>query len=432
MHCAFCGYEVPENARFCISCGKEILRPFPEETIFVTPEVTHETEDVVKVAAESKPEDKLFSKSERRILVVVGIVVGLAVIALLMTWGFMSLQKQLSKNRSDKAEGETTDAAATQTVATTSTESEAPGETTTVATETTLSAQELNTAILDAYYSDTLIPLYGEADLSSFELECAWYAGFMDLQEFMPENRKGIVNSHKEDLNGDGIEELMVVISGTFGDPIVHYTEDEGEYTYETHYDGIEIKVFRVVGGTVEEMISDNKAMVYDDIFMYPSQAAMQVCILNSGGNKYIYVLRYNSYINEGSTDIFYHEFYEVTDTGIHCWSSTKTFDGKIYDELDQETGFSGGELLFDIWDGDVLTDYYGAIRARLEPFGLDCSFMDDYYAEIIADDTIMEFTYSEGLNQSKTPLSDLIDNIRVITMVDGVYNNYVQTYDIS
>lgn len=432
MHCAFCGSEVPDNARFCIECGKEMIRPVSGETIFYTQEVTHETETVGKDIAESRPEDKLFSKSERRILIVVGIVVGLAVIALLMTWGFMSLQKQLAKNRSDKTKDETTDAAAVLTQATTSAESAASSESTTVASETTLSAQEINDAILNAYFADTLIPLHGEADLSPFELGCEWYAGFMDLQEFMPEDRKGIVSSQKEDLNGDGIDELMVVISGTFADPVEHYTEDSGGYTYVTHYDGIEIKIFRVVGGTVQEMISDNKTMVYDDIFMYPSQAAMQICILESGGNKYIYVLRYNSYIVEGSTDIFFHDFYEVTDTGIHCWSSTKTFDGKIFDELDRETGFSGGALLFDIWDGDILEDYFEAIRARLEPFGLDCSFMNDYYAEIVADDSFMEYTYSDGMNQSKTPLSDLIDNIQVIAMVDGVYNDYVQTYDIS
>jgi hypothetical protein len=432
MHCAFCGSEVPDNARFCLSCGKEIMRPGSSDTIFVTQEATEETKAPEIDAGESRPDDRLFSRGERRILVIVGIIAGLAVLALLMTWGILSIRKQLQQNRSDKANETIEDTTATQTQVTTASEAVASSESTTIATESTLSAQEINAAVLDDYYTGTLIPMYGEADVSPFDLECGWYAGFMDLLEFMPEDRKGIVNRLKEDLDGDGIDELMVVISGTFGSPIEHYTETDGGYTYWTHYDGIEIKIFRVVGGTVQEMISDNKEMVYDDLFMYPSQAAIQICILENGGNKYIYVMRYNSYINEGSTDIFNHDFYAVEETGIRCLSSTKTYNGKIYDELELSSGFSGGELIFSIWDGDILEDYYGALRARLEPFGLDCSWMDAYYDEIIADDTISEFTYSDGLNQSGTPLEDLIDNIRVITIVDGVYNDYVQTYDIS
>lgn len=434
MHCAFCGYEVPENARFCLSCGKEILRPDPVDTIFVTQETPVEMAVPEIAEVESRPDDRLFSKKERRILLIVGIIAGLSVLVLFMTWGILSIQKQLQDNRDNKSGNASLDPNDNATVsqATTATESEASSESTTVVTETTLSAQEINAAILDDYYAGTLVPLYGEADMSPFSLECEWYAGFMDLQEFTPENRKGIVASRKEDLNGDGAQELMVVISETFGSPIEHFTETDGGYTYWTHYDGIEIKIFCVVGGTVQEMISDNKEMIYDDVFMYPSDAAMQICILENGGNKYIYVMRYNSYINEGSTDIFIHDFYEVTDTGIHCWSSTKTYDGKIYDELDLESGFSGGEMIFSIWDGDVLEDYYEAIRAQLEPFGLDCSWMDSYYNEIAAYDIVGDYTSSTGENQSKTPLSDLIDNIRVITIVDGVYNDYVQTYDIN
>ena len=434
MHCTFCGYEVPENARFCLSCGKEVLQPGPSDTIFVTQETTGETDAPGIAAGESRPDKRPFSKIERRILLIVGIITGLAVLSLVMTWGILSVQKQLQDNRSDKSGTESPDPddSTTLTQATTASESAAQSESTTGAAETTLSAQEINAAILDDYYTGTLIPLYGEADMSPFSLECAWYAGFMDLQEYTPENRKGIVSRHKEDLNGDGVDELMVVICGTFGSPIQHFTETDGGYTYWTHYDGIEIKIYRVVGGTVQEMISDNQTMVFDDVFMYPSQAAMQICILESGGNKYIYVMRYNSYINEGSTDIFMHNFYEVNETGIHCWSITKTYNGKIHDELVHTSGFSGGELIFSIWDGDVLEDYYGAIRAQLEPFGLDCSWMDSYYDEIMVDDTIYNITYSDGLNQSKTPLSDLIDNIRVITIVDGVYDDYVQTFDIS
>jgi hypothetical protein len=427
MHCAFCGYEVPENARFCVSCGKDILRPVPLDTIFVTQETTGKTDAPVTDTGESRPDHRLFSKPKRRILVIAGMIAGLAVLSLVMTWGILSVQKQLQDNRSNNASLDPDDSA-TLTQVTTASVSATQSET--MATETTLSAQEINAAILDDYYTGTLVPLYGEADLSPFHLVCERDGGAVDLQEFMPENRKGIVESIKEDLNGDGVEELMVVISRTFAEPLI-YTQSNIDHIVEFHYDGIEIKLFQVVGGTVQEMISDNRAMIFDDVFMNPSDTAMQICILENGGEKYIYIMMYFLHSNDSGTDIFRHEFYDVTETGIHCVSGTRTYDGKIYDVLDLSSGSPFGELIFSIWGTDLLEDYYGAIRARLEPFGLDCSWMDSYYDQIMSASTIDDSTYSHGLNQSKTPLSDLIDNIRVIVMVDGVNDGDIQTFDI-
>jgi hypothetical protein len=99
---------------------------------------------------------------------------------------------------------------------------------------------------------------------------------------------------------------------------------------------------------------------------------------------------------------------------------------------IDPSSAETGGELVFSIWDGNALEDYYGAIRARLEPFGLDCSWMDSYYNEIAAYDIMDDYTSSTGENQSGTPLSDMIGNIKVITIVRGVNDDDTQTYDIS
>ncbi len=179
-------------------------------------------------------------------------------------------------------------------------------------------------------------------------------------------------------------------------------------------------------------MLSDNRAMVFDDVFMYPSKVAMQICILESGGIKYIYILAYTYHDQEGGTDIFNHEFYEVSETGIHCASTTRTRDGIIYDVLDSTSGDLWGTVIFNIWDGDLLENYYTAIRARLEPFGLDCSFMDSYYSEIAAYDMVDSITSSTGSNNTGIPLSDQIGNIRVITIVNGTNDDSTQTYDIS
>jgi len=433
MQCAFCGYEMPDNSRYCLSCGKEVILPNSTDTIFVTPDTTGETNDFVMERREKYAEDQLFSIGQRRLLVIVGIITALALVLVVITWGIVSFRNQLAQKRAAelKEERAATEVTSAQTLVTTVSESVIPSESTTVATETTLSAQEINTTLLDDYLTGTLIPLYGQADLSPFSLISEWNAGFADLREFMPENRKGILNSIKEDLDGDGVEELMVVIGRTFATPETH-TDPYDNYTYEIHYDGVEIKVFQVISGAVQEMLSDNKAMVFDDVFMYPSEMAMQICILENGAEKYIYVMAYNMYIGEGGTDIFRHEFYEVTETGIHCASATKTYNGKIYDVIDPSSAETGGELVFSIWDGNALVEYYGAIRARLEPFGLDCSWMDSYYNEIAAYDIMDDYTSSTGENQSGTPLSDMIGNIKVITIVSGVNDDYTQTYDIS
>lgn len=433
MNCSFCGYEVPDNSRFCLNCGKEIILQNSSDTIFVTQEATVETDAPDINSNDSQSEDRLFSKGQRRLLVIVGIIVALALVIVGITWGIVSIKNQLAQNRANELEEERLIAEGTsvQTQVTTVSETVIQSESTTVATETTLSAQEINAYILDEYYAGTLVPLYGQADLSPVSLVCEWYGGASDLQEFMPEDRKGIVKSIKEDLNGDGIEELIVVISRTFADPNI-YTDSSIDHIVEFHHDGIEIKVFQVVGGTVQEMISDNRAMILDDLFMHPSDTAIQICILESAGEKCIYVMRYTTYINESGTDIFWHEFYDVTATGIHCVSGTRTQDGIIYDELDLSSGDAWGTSIFSIWGTDLLENYFNAIKARLEPFGLDCSWMDSYYNEISSASTISNYTYSEGLNQSKTPLSDLIGNIRVITFINGTNENDVQTYSIS
>lgn len=434
MHCVFCGFEVPDHSRFCLNCGKEVNLPDSADTIFVTPETSNEAPERRPDGDEDRGEESLFTKGQQRLLIIVGIVAALALVSVGITWGIVSAKKQLAQKRADELREEMliTKATTIQTRITTVSETVSQSQSTTVATETTLSAQEINAAILDDYYAGTLVPLYGEANLSPVSLICEWYGGASDLQEFMPEDRKGIIKSIREDLNGDGAEELMVVISRTFDPPVV-YTESGNDHINEVHYDGIEIKVFQVVSGTVQEMISDNKAMIFNDRFMFPSNSVMQICILENGGEKYIYVLMHDSYINESGTDIFRHEFFDVTANGIHCASGTRTRDGIIYDELDLSAGDSWGTTIFSIWGTDLLENYYNAIKARLEPFGLDCSFMDSYYNEIQSGSTIYDYTYSDGLNQSKTPLSDLIGNIRVIALIDGTNDdNDVQTYSFS
>ena len=293
--------------------------------------------------------------------------------------------------------------------------------------ETTISQLEAETSTYNTFLADTLVPTYGLADFEVFRLNCEWWAGFMDLHEFMPEDRKGIVSARIEDLNGDGSAEMIVVISGTFADPVVN-TSEYDDYVYETHYDGIEIKIYHLVGGVVQELLCDNRSLVYDEVFMYPTDESFQVCVVGSGTDKYVYVYNFNLYCSEQSADLFYHDVYQITDTGIHCVKALTTTNGIIYDALDP-TGGSMGTETFNIWSGDLIGNYFTAIQSNLTPYGIDCSWMNSYY-DIIVVDSEFKQTTSKGKNLLFTPLSAMVPEIEVIAMAGGRFEHDPDTND--
>jgi hypothetical protein len=407
MHCIHCGSEIPDQSTFCVTCGGRINSPSSQET---------------GASAPSGSSKGLFTPKGKRIAVIAGISAASVILVGALIFGsvalFSSLQKDTpsSHNSSgdtpdpfDTGDGETTDAVI-------------PSE-----TEATLSQNEIDANTYGQYITDTLVPTYGLANLEMFRLNCQWWAGFMDLTEFMPEDRKGIVSAQIEDINGDGDVELIVVIARTFADPVL-YTNGYDDYTFEIHEDGVEIKVFHIVGGVVQEMFCDNREMVYPEVFTYTTDESLQICILENGAEKYIYVYNFNLYNSEQSTDLFRHDIYQVTDTGIHCLNSMTTTNGKVYDALDP-TGGSMGTELFSIWSGDLIGDYYSAIQNNLSPYGLDCSWMDSYY-DVIEVDTDFNTTFSSGMNQSFTPLSAMISNIEVIAMAGGTFEYSPDTGD--
>lgn len=350
---------------------------------------------------------------------IAGISVASIIIVAALIFGSVALYSSLQKDTASaqNSSGDTPDPFDTDEGETTG--AVLPSETEATETaEATLSQNEIDANTYGQYITDTLAPTYGLANLDMFLLDCSWWAGFMDLHEFMPDDRKGIVSAQIEDMNGDGNVELIVVIAGTYGDPVIH-TNDYDDYVYETHYDGFSIKVFQIVGGVVEEMICDNKEMVYSDIFMYAQDESVQISVLENGSSKYIYVFKYSLPISEQSSERFQHDIYQVTETGVHCMDSVVTMNGIIYDGLDASSGYSNGTEVFSIWDGDAIADYYNTLTGQLTPYGLDCSWMDSYY-DVIQVDTDWETTFSRGINHAYTPLSAMVSNIRVVSMIGG------------
>ncbi len=406
MYCLHCGSEVPEKALFCMTCGGKI-EPLtaPEES----------------VAPGSKSSHSLPAPKGRRIAIIVGIVAASVILLGALIFGGLSLFAWLQNIDLKTSNENTPTSEMSVTDETGVSDSAAVSDTEVSETEVTvatLSQNEIDTATFTQYIADTLVPAYGTANLDMFLLDCSWWAGFMDLREFMPNDRKGIVSTHLEDLNGDGNLELLVVIAGTFATAEVH-TNDYDDYVYETHYDGVEIKVFTISGGTVQEMLCDNREMKYSDVFMYAQDESVQVSVLDNSGVKYIYVYKYSLPVSEQSSERFLHDIYQVTNTGIHCVKSMITINGIIYNGLDATSVFSNGTETFSIWSGDSIGDYYHTIRGNLTPYGLDCSFMDAYY-DVIQVDTEWNQTFSRGMNHSYTPLSALISNIQVIAMAGG------------
>lgn len=402
MHCIHCGSEVSDNAKFCLTCGKKISLPSSEESGANTPPVTNKG---------------LFTPKGKKIAIIAGISALSIILVGSLIFGSIVLFSSLNKDKSPRnnASAEASDTSATDVAETT--DAVASSE-----TEATLSQDELDTNTYVQYITDTLTPRYGIANLEMFRLACEWGDESMDLQEFMPEDRKGIVSAITEDMNGDGSLELIVVIAGTFDDPVIINNNDGSSYTL--HYDGVEIKVFQIVNGAVQEMLCDNTALLYPTAFALSIHESIQVCILDNANGKYLYVYSYYNVNRLNGVDAFQHDIYQVTDTGVQCLESIATYSGVIVDALDTSGGSSGTET-FSIWTGDVIGDYYTAIQNYLTPYGLDFSWLDNYYNDIqVSTESETEGgvhdTYSHGRNELFTPLSAMISDIKVITMVGG------------
>lgn len=412
MYCLHCGKEIPDQSVFCIHCGERIQSEPPAE-IRKPPE----PETTAKGGPANGPKIAIIAGISAASLILIGAVIW----GILYFGGFLGVKKTPETETNNTTlittAAKETDAFSSQTVeATTETEM-------TTETEATLSPYEEGINTYSRYITDTLIPAYGLAEPGLSVLDSEWWSGEIYLTEFMGDDRKGIVSAHPEDLNGDGTPELLVVISGTFAPPETH-TNSNGGYTYQTHFDGIEFKVYTIADGTVKEMVCDNHPSIYSDVFMYSQGISLQVSILDNGDDRYIYVYKFNQSTKEYSHPRFMHDIYHVTDTGLTCLKSILVTNGSIFNRLGEESVFSNGTEIYSVLGGDNIGDFYNRIRENLTPYGLDCSWMDPYFNEIrvSVDEDMPEFSevFSWGRNDSFTPLSALVSGVRVISTAGG------------
>ena len=422
MYCLHCGAEIADNSKFCVQCGGKI-EPAPAGEIGTTPVKEMDTTSEEKIKEVPDPVASTLNRppNAKKIAMIAGVTAASVIFLGALVWGVLYFSGFL---RAPKPQA-TDDSVLTIVTSThpEPTQSVTEPSGTTAGTDEPLSPYEEGINTYNRYITDTLMPAYGLADPGLSILDSEWWSGEIYLTEFIGDDRKGLISAHPEDLNGDGTPELLVVISGTFAPPETN-TNAGGEYVYQTHYDGIVIKVFTISDGTVQEMVCDNHPSIYSDVFMYSQGVSLQVSILEDGEDRYLYVYKFNQRTTEYSKPRFMHDIYQVTDTGLTCLKSILVTNGSIFNRLGEDSVFSNGTEIFSVLGGDNIDDFYGRIRENLTPYGLDCSWMDPYFNEIrvSVDEDMPEFSevFSWGQDQSFTPLSALVSGVRVISIAGG------------
>lgn len=177
--------------------------------------------------------------------------------------------------------------------------------------------------LYDEYIKNTLVPSYGEAKSGSVSMHWAVSApgmigsGIADAEK--PEEAFGIIYSSREDLDNDGIPELIVARMASENADAALYTE----FLY--------IHVYKIVGDKVIELTQPERQMRYGTMQMTYS-GNLNVFVKEENGRKYLCVLNcMRSYMTQFNYRM-YMDVFEIENTDILCRKSVTLGNTAIYD----------------------------------------------------------------------------------------------------
>ncbi|MDD6071047.1 MAG: zinc ribbon domain-containing protein [Clostridiales bacterium] len=268
MFCHNCGTEIPENARFCVKCGNLVEKDIPIKS---EPQAVAEGEQSdIQVAEQvvTKANRQELKKTEKtsvsHIFVLLTVGVGIILLGLMI---FL-----LSDKGQEGIPSKNIPATA--------------GEKMKAAVEDILSQMKQNTfqvAKIRSYYADVLTEVYYQMMADEGDID-----GTTESGEYL--NKYAIV-----DVDGDGVEELIVSISGTF---TAGMTETVYEYDIET-------------GTLITELVGTPSTRYY-------SNGAVASDLMHNQGRGldfwpyivYVYDTQSDTYVQKSSVDTWAKERY--------------------------------------------------------------------------------------------------------------------------
>lgn len=230
--------------------------------------------------------------------------------------------------------------------------------------------------LYEDYLKEMILPQYGVAVLSPFNLRGEWHGGTASLVSFLPDQQKGLVSYGIEDYNQDGQPELLTVLSHTFRKARTEVSADGAEYLVRS--DGIEVKLFRIGEDGVEEMEAGPAGIGYRDVFSYSATGAFRAYYIPVEGTPLILLAQLWQYQQDGYPQVLMLDLYEIGKEEVRHVESLCDAGGKVTDLL------KSGKAVYDctgpVEDRKGFEGLYPFIRSRLEAHGVDGNFIRSFY----------------------------------------------------
>lgn len=277
---------------------------------------------------------------------------------------------------------------------------------------TTLTTQKLRERYLN-YLKEEIIPEYGLARLEVISLKCRWNENTIDLEEYFPEDRKGILSAAFQDLDLDGIEEFIVICADTFQilTGMDHYD-----------YDGIQFFVFTFENNEIIPVKIPSYLSEYPDMLSYACDSVFEVFFKESNGNSYLVVYKKGRELLEESVSSLKIILLQKKKDQIECIKYLEIKDGYVIERKE----ISGQEevdiiLHYDYRNEESMPDYreeedlvtgdyesiYEVLYKQMEEYNLNVSVFQQYLSEVYYDEEKDLADFDES-NMENTPYPSL------------------------